>query len=196
MMTTRSSNSLAPRAPIKKVVIPEETPLQKVVRLAAVPVKSFQRVEGGRVQQVRSFVQNRTSAATDTAKPQVTGPPQQRYGTPFRSAWGKVSIGDVLELGSNLWRVIPSSQYPGHKPSTRSGAVTGSGPGQTPTTTVGVGTPGAKTTSGTSTASGSSTGTANIQVYQHYLQNVRHPGKFATLKLPGNFVVTIVPVLP
>lgn len=194
-----------------------ESPLDKVMRLAAVPVRSFQRVENGRLQRVRQYSQNRQpGTATPPAGKKPAGHPAagNRFGTPFRSAWSKVALGDVLELGGQLWRIIPASQYPGHKPATRHGVSTGSGPGQVVTTTVGAGTPAAKTTPGSNTSSQSSTGTARgggsgtasggtpangtakVQVYEHFLQNMKDPSRFSVLRLPGNYVVTLVPILP
>ncbi len=168
-----------------------ETPLERVLRLAAVPVRSYTRVgRSGKVQSVRPSTQDREAGQHQA------GGAHLKFGTPYRATWNKVSIGDVLEFGQDLWKVIPAAQSPGYKPpDTRHGAGTGTGVGQTTTTTVGVGTAAAKTTPGSDTSSPSSTGTAKIQVYQHFLVNMRS-GEFEKARLPANFVVTVIPVLP
>lgn len=158
-----------------------ESSLEKVIRLAATPVHSYRRVQHGRVQNVRQYSQTRATGL--------------RLGTPYRAAWSNVNVGDVVQFGAELWKVIAATAYPGYKPATKS---SGSGSKGTGAATGGstTGTGGAKTSS---TGTASSTGTGNTQgvkTYTHYLQEVTNPKKFDQLTLPDTYVVTVVPVLP
>jgi hypothetical protein len=61
-----------------------------------------------------------------------------RLGTPYRVSWGAVQVGDVVEFGPELWKVIPTSSYPNHKvPGSESdfppgGPTSADDPGSTP----------------------------------------------------------------
>lgn len=162
-----------------------ESALQKVLRLAAVPVHQYQRhSQSGRTQNVRQYTQSRAMSG-------------MRLGTPYRASWGNVTVGDVLEFGPELWKVIPASSFPGYKPPTTSGVSTASGTGAaTGGSTTGV-TTGGSTASGTGAQTGgATTGTGTAVTYTNYLQNLRNPSQFDKLTLPSTFVVTIVPMLP
>ena len=162
-----------------------ESALDRVLRLAAVQVKPYRRVQNGRVQAVRQSTQQR--------KPGQGG---GRFGTPYRLAWSKVNVGDVLEFGKDLWKVIPAAQFPGFKPPVSSGTTTSAGTGAaTGGSTTGVST-GASTSSGTGAATGGSAGgVGGVQVFTNYLQNLT-TGQYDQLSLPSDFVVTVVPMLP
>jgi hypothetical protein len=169
-----------------------ESRLDKVLRLAQVPVKQYQRVQAGKVQNVRQSTQNR--------QPGVAPGQATKFGAAYHTSWGSISTGDVIEFApGDLWQVIPVNQYPGYKPSTSSGVSTGSGSGTTGSgsstsgTTVGAGTSGATSTSGTGTASASSTGNATSS---YYLRNWYNKQRYATLTLPDSTVVMVMPVIP
>jgi hypothetical protein len=157
-----------------------ESRLDKVLRLAQVPVKQYQRVQAGKVQNVRQSTQNR--------QPGVAPGQATKFGAAYHTSWGSISTGDVIEFApGDLWQVIPVNQYPGYKPWT-----TGSG-SSTSGTTVGAGTSGATSTSGTGTASASSTGNATSS---YYLRNWYNKQRYATLTLPDSTVVMVMPVIP
>lgn len=160
-----------------------ESRLEKIVRLAAVPVRTYQRQTSRGVTNVHSYQQMRRSG--------------MRLGTPYRSAWGNISVGDVVEFGSELWQVIPASSFPGYKPPTSTGTSTSKGTGAaTGGSTTGV-TTGKSTSSGTGAASGgSTTGSGGVATSTSYLEDLKSPGTFDKLTLPSNYIVTIVPVLP
>lgn len=180
-----------------------EEALAKVLRLATAQVKSYQRVNQGRVQNVRQYQQSR--APGQVPKPiatMSTGAPGS-LGKAYTINWQNVNVGDVIEFApGDLWQVITYQQYPGYKPSTSSGTSTGSGSGttggtSTSGTTVGAGTSGSTTASGTGTSSSSSTGTSNTSnTTQNYLQNWYNKQRYAILTLPNSQVVTVLPVIP
>lgn len=170
-----------------------ESSLQKVLRLAAVSVHQYRRVRNGRVQNVRQYSQGRR---TGTPRPAGHG---LRLGTPYRAAWSNVNVGDVLQFGAELWKVIAATAYPGYKPPVKRSGSGSKGTGkQSGGSSTGTG-------SKKTTGSGSSTGTGNpggaghnpgVQTFTHYLQNVHDPRQFDRLTLPSTYVATVVPILP
>lgn len=129
-----------------------------------------------------------------------------RLGTPYRTAWGNVSVGDVVELGTELWKAIPSSSYPGKPISDPAKAALGSSPAaqQLGSTAAMAGQPqpggppqgpGAPGSPGGMPGAGGMPGGAGA-TSTLYLQDLRHPAKYDTLTLPASHIVTIVPVLP
>lgn len=149
----------------------EKHPLDKVLRLASTSVRQYQR--GRSV--VHSYQQNRASG--------------MRMGTPYRVAWGNVNVGDVVEFGQELWKVIPASSYPGYKPPTSSGKSTSKGTGKAT----------GGSTTGTGGASSSAAGAApagTTATSMLHLQEVGKPNSYDILTLPSSYIVTVVPVLP
>lgn len=101
-----------------------------------------------------------------------------RLGTPYRSSWGSVHVGDVVELGSELWRVIPVSSYP----QGRGGAVSLAAPPVPP--------PAQAAAPGDALGAPPPVRTATL-----HMQDVRHPASYDRLTLPVSYVVSVVPVL-
>jgi hypothetical protein len=147
--------------------------------------------------------------------PQQVAGGQLQLSSVYRSAWGNVSVGDVLEFGAELWKVIPASSYPNHdKPSAGSSGQTvkaAAGPvgGSTASApSSGTGGAGGSTASAPSSGTGGAGGsTAGAQddsaqapappapTHTIYLQDVKNPASYDELTLPVNFVVSIVPVV-
>lgn len=160
-----------------------ESPVEKILRLAGGTTKGYIRSERGRPQNVRAYptphpAQSQNQMNSNNAAAQL------RFGTPYRSSWNNVAIGDVLEFGRELWKVIPATSYPGYKPGTSTTGQTSTGTGS------------ATGGSTTGVSSGTGTGSTVPQTYTNYLQNLRNTREYDQLTLPSTFVVTIVPTLP
>jgi hypothetical protein len=158
-----------------------ESSLDKIFRLTGVPV-------GGR--------QAKKSSRSRTGPEQVAGG-QLQLGSTYRSAWGNVHVGDVLEFGPELWKVIPASSYPNHPSSLGSSAslsaVLNAGAGSQASGSAGTG---AASGGGTAGTQGGMDKAEHVPTHTVYLQDVKHPASYDELTLPTNFVVTIVPVAP
>ena len=131
-----------------------ETPLQKILRLT--PVKGYSRVEQGRPQQVRPYVNSKTKNAQ-------TGP-HFVHGT-----WGALKVGDLISISNREYKVVRVNVPPlppltsgsqGAGVNTTGGASSGSqgtgvntgGPASTGSQGAGVNTTGGATTTGSSLA--------------------------------------------
>jgi hypothetical protein len=151
-----------------------ESRLEKIYRLTGVrPAASVRRVRPAPV---------RKPPGKSTSPPvteQVAGG-QLQLGSVYRSAWGNVSVGDVVELGSELWKVIPASSYPNHKTPSRvkMPPKTDNSPG------------------GSSSGDASSPDPGSVPTHTVYLQDVNNPKEYDELTLPTSYVVHIVPVAP
>ena len=157
-----------------------ENPLSKILRLTGVPVGDL-RLAGSLRRQAPPAKQK--PARSDTE--QAAGG-QLQAGSAYRCAWGSVSIGDVVEFGPELWKVIPASSYPNH-PSSPGGSASLSA-----TLNAGAGSSGG---SGGKPASGMSKAD-HVPTHTAYLQDVKHPAQYDELTLPVSYVVHIVPVAP
>lgn len=136
-----------------------ESDLDRFLRLA----RSHLRHNGSRPVAVRSYEKKGPVA------------PQARYGTPYRVAWANVHVGNILEFGQEMWRVIPAAAYKGRRAPEK--------PGKMP-----------PVEAGSATEPGQQVPQA--QAHTMYLQNVRNSREHDELTLPAEFLVTVIPVLP
>jgi len=92
-----------------------ENSLGKILRLPGCDL----RLSGGGVQAPPARSGKKTSRLSTE---QIAGGRLQ-LGSVYRAAWGNVHVGDVLEFGPELWKVIPASSYPNHPSSADSGTI-------------------------------------------------------------------------
>jgi hypothetical protein len=137
--------------------------------------------------------------AVRVTKPTAVKDGQPRLGRPYRVAWSKVNVGDIIQMGAELWKVIAAPAF--KPPKGGKNAKVGLAaplPGAKPMPKPGQ--PGAQPMPGQPQVQEPGMAPAvpapSPQVYTHYLENLHKPGDQDHLTLPGDHVVTVVPLLP
>lgn len=159
--------------------VPDEIEVEEPVQLSQ--VRSYRRVQNGRVQQVRQYVNSKH--------------PTPHWG---KSSWGKLKVGEYVSIGKRTWKVVQVNVKPLPASKSTKGTTTGTSTGSKGK---GVNTSGPKSTA--SAGSGLNTGSgiakaanggksvaSGTKTTTNVLQDVK-TGKRYYVHLPPNAAVAV-----